>query len=253
MPNDNDQIKPEEGLLDGEQSTPQEEPLEKKPEDHEPPPEHPRFKEIYGKMKNYEREIEAFKIKDSETSEALKIVQAHNKALMEAVTGFEDKFSDINKPDPELDREGYEKWIIDKAKREALRDQGTKPKEEPPPPVKKGKVDMREIEYAGEHEDYYDVINTIREEVQKNPNVSTQIWNSTHPFEAAYKYGKAKQKREAQRKKALDDQGFVEGNNPPPPETKVTLSNEEKRAAKMLGVSEEAYAKQKKFIESKRG
>lgn len=241
----------------GTQEAPPEETQETQVEEkkeHEPGIDSPRWKELYWQKKEGEREIGHLQGKIQEQSDAIQAIQQHNQALMDAMSGFENRFDDLSKPDREVDPDGYEKWLINKAKREAVQEQRqVKPKEEPPqqPQQPKGKVDMREVEFAGSVNDYYEIVNPLVKELQENPSLSAQVWNSTNPFEAAYKYGKAKQRRASAQKQAIVDQGFVEGDSKKTVDQKPTLTKEEKYQARMLGVTEEAYARQKAYIEGR--
>jgi len=53
--------------------------------DNEPPPDHPRFKEIYGKMKEFEKQVEAMKLDKEQNGNMIDALKEHNTKLAEAV------------------------------------------------------------------------------------------------------------------------------------------------------------------------
>lgn len=258
MPNDA-QTELQEGLQNGGQEidTSQNEKKQEKPKQTA----QERIDEIYGKWKGEERErqrlaskIEELVSKDVERDKALETMQAHNKALAETLMGVEDKFDNISKPDREVDPDGYEEWLTKKIKRDL--EKGQKKNAQAPdiqqPQFQPGKTDIREVKFMGEHDDYLEVIADVKAEMQKNPNLVTQIYSTTHPYEAAYEYGLAKRRAAASKQDAINQQGFVEGDNKRQKEVSVELTNEEKHTAKMLNISEKDFAAQKSIIE-KRG
>jgi hypothetical protein len=53
--------------------------------EHEPPIDHPRFKEIYGKMKAFETQVEAFKLDKEQSGNVIDALKEHNTKLAEAI------------------------------------------------------------------------------------------------------------------------------------------------------------------------
>ena len=102
---------------------------------HEPPPDHPRFNEIYGKMKEFERQLD-------EKDQTLSAVIDHNKSLQESMDGLYDKVSVSERPDQIIDPEGYDKWIIEQFERKQK-------KAEPPLEIKPKTSDNKIQEQAG--------------------------------------------------------------------------------------------------------
>lgn len=223
---------------------------EVKPE-HEPPPEHPRFKEIYGKMKHYERELADREEKDRQRDEDLEALRKHNEAMMETLTGVEDKFSEVNKPDRIEDPEAYDNWLIEKAKREFKKEQSTVKKEPEPTPINP-QVDPYEAAMRINHEDYDAIIQTVNQDMAVDPVLRRDIMNKPPEkrYKDAYEYGKKRMEKVNTDRQANLDRGYVEGDTRPVDTTgKRVLSPDEKRVAKLLGVSEEKYLNQVKAIE----
>lgn len=70
------------------------------PRSTEPPTDHPRFKEVYGKMKEYERQLEDLKSKGIDNSSLVKELREHNKRLASAIENMgssKDESSNFNK------------------------------------------------------------------------------------------------------------------------------------------------------------
>lgn len=65
-----------------------------RPEDNEPPPDSPRWKQVYAKMKEFERDREDLKAKLSEKDSVMEEIRKHNAALMSRVEEISNKALD---------------------------------------------------------------------------------------------------------------------------------------------------------------
>jgi hypothetical protein len=166
----------------------------------------------------------------------------------------EDKFAEQSRPDPMEDPDGYDRWILDRAKREIQKDQ--KPTEQPVqanmPPDERLAIQVSAAKDA--YSDYNELVtNELEQEISADPVLRKEVWESPNPAIAAYKYAKKKADSIAQHRSLNLDKGHVEGGGePPPPEPpKVELTDEEKHHADMFGIPHEKFAKQKQFINSR--
>lgn len=220
------------------------------PKEHEPPKDHPRFKEIYGKMKEFERQL-------AEKDETISSIAAHNQQLAESVGKVEDKVMQTERPDPYEDPDAYDAWM----EARVLKKVKPEPEKQPnvPPLQNTQGVDpmvrnayLADIQ-AGIHDDYHDIVNQVMPDIQADPVLRNQIMNSDNPPKEAYKYGQKKLKKAKATKDDTEDQGYVEGGtNPPTPSKKRKLNDQQKRTASALGISEADYLSQLDHIEKSR-
>ncbi len=150
-----------------------------KDEDHEPPADHPRFNQVYGKMKAYERRLE-------ERDKDFEIIREHNRAMEEEIlrlkTNKADK-PDDPEPDPDIDPAAYRKWM--KLQTEKNKEEDRKQREIDKHTIQ---VDMqKEL-----HEDYIDMVKLAERDMAKDKELQKKIWNSDNPAREAYRYGKSK-------------------------------------------------------------
>lgn len=192
-----------------------------------PEPEHPRFKEVWKKLKTIE----------SEKSELEKDIEAMRRHNQEVAARLEElnksKQKEDPAPDPEIDPQGYKKWVeLREAKRE---------KEYAEREVKNAIA--RQIEIQSElHDDYDEVIKIAERDMNRDPEIKKKIWNSENPPKAAYKYGKKKMEEKAkaaedeEKRELNNEKGDVLGGDNPPPDNpkEVSLSDDEKRVARRL-------------------
>ena len=213
------------------------------PEVHEPPPDHPRFNEIYGKMKEFERQL-------SDKDQTIEAMVDHNKSLQESMDGLYDKVSVSERPDAITDPEGHDKWLSDKIKRDIKREQ---PAPEPKPKVVVSRVAEQAETLKGVFPDFDSVANFGNELLTNDPYAKLEIMDSKNPPRALYEYG-LKKKGELSKKRADNiKQASVEGGGTPPTEGgTTTLTSMQERARKGLGISKEDYIKQLDFS-TKRG
>lgn len=236
---------------------------------HEPSVDSPRWNELYWQKKEGERTIgelnkklEDLVAKDVERDNAMLIAQNHQKSLQEALERMEgtisdtaDRIDDMSEPDRDTDPKAHNEWIANKIRRDLEKKDKKRstafqhqpfqfqPQQLQQQQVPPG-VEMQEIEYAAKHEDYYQVIGEVKAEMAQNPQLMEEFKRTSNPYEAAHRYGVARRKALADKRKALEDQAFVEENNQKK-DNKPTLTDAEKYAAKMLNISEEKYLQQK--------
>jgi len=222
-------------------------------------PEHPRFQEVYGKMKGFERNLA-----DKETD--IELLRQHNKKLADSLENVRqrvDKSQEGPKPDPVEQPQEYAAYMelqFDKMKKEeeARRVQD--------------RFNIQVDTQKELHDDYESVVKIAMRDIELDKALRDKIWGSDNPARAAYKYGKdkmkesekesgnngklesdSKDKEKAEKERlAAIEQGKVEGGGNPPVKSKdVKLTDEEKRVARALGVSDKDYAKQREFMEAR--
>jgi len=254
---DNDQQQPPQ---DNQQEPPQtQEPVMEPPE---PPPGHPRFKEVYGKMKHYERQLADAEERDKELDAKYKTLLEHNEKLSESLDVLLDRMDVQQRPDPVSEPEKYEQWIIQRTKRELEKErkQDVKIPDIQPPPspqqplpgVSQEKINRTQFQIAAMEatfDDYADMIALAEKDMGEDSVLRNEIWASQNPPKKAYQYAKQKLERAKQQQQTLNNQTFTEGpsSGQPPPSSNV-LSDEMKHTAARLGISEEAYAKQMEYM-----
>ena len=180
---------PAEGALSSDKA--KEEKVEEPPKRTEPPPEHPRFGKVYGKMKKYERTL-AEKEKDIEA------LREHTFKLDEAMRKLKEDKEDIDipEPDPVVDPDAHKKWREFREHKQEQKYQESARKAE--------LSSFIQIE-SGIHEDYDDVIKIADREMKRNPELAKQVWGSANPARAAYKLGKKTMAEQTKEEKADEE------------------------------------------------
>lgn len=201
----------------------------------EPPPDHPRFKEIYGKMKEYERGI-------AEKDKDILAIKEHNKALQEALDKIEDRDIETARPDPVEKPEEFVKWIEAKVKRDYEKEQRAKAAT---PVTNDPKLNMQIIAASTIYADYNDMVKEVQSDIDNDPILRNQIWGSPNPPIAAYKYGLEKRARNGGEDNARKKQGYVEGGSPHEGDRdRGGLTPDQEKMAARLGIPKDKYKKQ---------
>ena len=244
------------------QTPPAEEPQESPPpaeegapekESHEPPEGSQRWKEIYYRMKEAERQLQ-------EKDQTFEELREHNKRLQDAIEGVRDELSEGKRPDPAEDPEGFAQWMEQKLERKWERQrleqeahaklkQIETPAQQQAPgvdPLRQTQIAQMEATYGRDY--YRAMIALIESDLKADPMLNREIMGDDNPPAAAFDYAQKKLERVRQKKQANQKQGFVEEDSPAPAPTKIQLTEAEKRTAKALGISETDYLKQKEYI-----
>ena len=214
------------------------EPAPVEPKVHEPPPESPRFNEIYGKMKEFERQLDS---KD----ELIDAMSEHNQSLQQRMDGLDDKLSEGTRPDAITDPEGHDKWLEDKIVRNLKREQ-PKPKTEPQP--KTNRIEEQQAVLRENFSDYDGVMHLAKEYIEGDKLAKLAIMDTDNPPRALYEYGLKKKAEIAKQRSDSIAQAGVEGGGTPPSEPVSTaLTEVEKKMAHGLGITEKQYIAQKEY------
>lgn len=211
---------------------------------------HPRFKEVYGKMKNLEREMENTKKMLADKDTSLEAIRKHNEALNKTLEKFEERFDayDVkNKPDPMEDPEGYHAWAYAKAMRDVRKEMDKRDKPPTPPVdnVNNPRLAIQEEVVASMHDDYYEAMEEVKRDMAKDSVLRNEIFGAANPPAKAYKYWQDKKAKADSDKQQKIDQGYVESASYPAGSGgKIKLTAEQERVSKMLGIKTEDYIKQ---------
>ena len=224
---------------------------ERRKDDREdgPPPESPRWKEVYGKWKATERKLE-------ERDKDVEAIREHNRALENRLNQMEATKADRPpepEPDPAVDPDAYKKWHEMKRLQE---------KQEWD---KQRAIDRHEnqVEMQKElHEDYLDMIKLAEREMSADPELKKKIWGSANPPKEAYQHAKRrakemedKEREEASRQKAAKqtetepDNG---GGGASEDKSEAKLSDDEVRVVKNLFPDMKLDDAKKKYIKQKK-
>lgn len=230
------------------EDAPAEETPEETPEPHEPGPEHPRFKDVYGKWKHGERELESRNQELANRDMQIQAILEHNQKLTEAVDAIQGTMHEKEMPDPLENPAGYKEWVKEDLKRDLSNNAPPQlPPHQPQQPQQRPPLLVAEQTIAELHDDYYPTVNKVVEEFQSNPRLYQDIMGAPNPAVAAYNYGK----KAKQRQQNLG-QGYVEGATPAPPTKSVQPTDRDKFISEALGIDVKSYMKQKAFYD-KRG
>ena len=219
-------------------------PAKKNGESDGPPPTHPRFNEVYGKMKAYERKL-------AERDADFEQLREHNRAMAERLEQVErskaDKAEDPA-PDPDVDPAAYRKWVDLQREKDKEEDR------------KARAIDRHNLQVEMQrelHEDYDEVIKIAEREMQKDKEAHKKIWGSDNPAREGYKFGKKikeqrekEEKEEAERLKTRSNMDVEKAgeSGEAPAEEEVKLTDDQKRIIRNLW-PELPYAEaRKKYI-----
>jgi hypothetical protein len=216
-------------------------------DEHEPQPAHPRFKEVYGKMKALERENE-------EKQKDIDALRNHSRQITTRLEEIEKKKADRPAPvapDPIAEPDAHKAWV---ASQDLERQKETDKK------LAQNRIEtLIEVE-AGLHDDYDEVVKIAEREMEKNPDLKKQVFTAGNPARAGYKLGKKIQEEKAKLEKDEIDRkdrikgAHVEGagDNPPPAGTGDKVTDEERRVIKNLWPDLPYEAAKKKYLANRR-
>jgi hypothetical protein len=226
-------------------------------------PREQRIDELYGHVKRLETQL-ADKDKD------LDVLRSHAGKLQRTVESFvseKDKPKEEEPPNPVNDPEAYAAWMEARMKKD--REEAEARTEQKVQQVRNETLleTQRDL-----HDDYDDIVRPVQrlyETGEMSEEIKKRIYEARNPFAAAYRYGKElrtthdqaspehgkeDEKKRAQierERKAAIDQGSVEGAGRGPAderEDENEMSDDEKRVARLMGVSEKDYLKQRKHL-----
>lgn len=216
-----------------------------------PPADHPRFREIYAKMKGLERDLGS-KNKDIES------LKEHNKALRESMDTIEDHFDEANRPDPVDNPVEFADWVQKKTERDIKRNlesnRENKIDTSPATGVSISEdIKTQIIVQESLHDDYGEVVSSVQEEIDNDSALRHEIWSSPNPPAAAYAYGVKRKNSLLKGREDKLSRGYAEGGSAPPPADNGNKPTaEQERMANLLGVPIKNYMKQVEQINKKR-
>jgi len=246
------------------------------PKEHEPPPEHPRFKQIYGKLKASERELERLKGSSEANDRLIQEMRDHNIALQEAVNKLSDTKDETVKRDLKNIHEGllkekrqafeegnYDKLVdIDERLFELKVAMKTKPekvvKEKPAPAAIKidgsKDKDIADFKASAEWFDSDDMMTGAAIEMEKallvkykgSKAYSEVLKEVKSEVEKRFKYESPKDEEEDEMHQSVEGGSNISGKAKP---NSVKMSRDEMEVAAKLGVKPEDFAKQKILME----
>jgi len=228
---------------------PEEEPVvePEQPKKNEPPEGSKRWNEIYYEAKESKRRLAEFEERMAEKDRLIEAAIEHNKSLQESVNEIYEKVSVADRPDPNIDPEGYDRWILERAKR-SLTKQSVPKVEKPVTREKVDKVQQQVAVMRSIYDDFDQVVEFAKDSLGKDPIKKNELVFSDNPPRALYEYGLEQKNALMNKRNKNLDSARVEGGSTPPKENKVILTPEQEHARKMLGISHKDYVKQLEFI-----
>jgi hypothetical protein len=220
---------------------------------HEPAEGSPRWNEIYGKMKQGQRDIDEMRMQLAERDNQLRALIEHNQKLAGAIDTVQSKVHKNEMPDPIADPDGYKNWVKEDVEREIEKKYRSTQQEAAPYGQQVHPVQIMEQAVADAFPDYWEAFGEVNKEMQADPQLKSEILMDRNPPLKLYRYWEGRKRSQTQARQNNLDQGFVEGGTTPPQaHKKRELTDSEKKVANMLGLSPEDYLKQAEVIE-KRG
>lgn len=209
----------------------------------DPGPEHPRFKEVYKKMKRLEEDV-----KD------IDVIRSHNQKLAAKLEELERSRAakEPDEPDPVADPEAHRAWV---KYRDAKKDKEVQDL------LLKERLAMQIDVQKELHSDYVDAVTIAERDAARDADLQKKIWNSENPAKAAYHYGRKKMdeiakadKEEEDRQTRLDQSEVAKPAHPAPKKEEAGLSEDQRRVARRLfndmpaKEADEKYLKQLKAM-----
>lgn len=206
---------------------------------------HPRFQQIYGKMKGFERNLT-----DRDTQ--IKNLIDHNNKLTEAIGSLDSKVAEAKRPDPSENPELYEEWLTEKIMKQ-MKSPAPVKVSAPTPVVTDQKLVMQENAMAAVYDDFYEILGVVGEEMKTNEMLREEIMTHQNPPRKLYTYYQNKLKRDQSNSDDVNERSQTEnGGFATKGNTSGTLSADQKKMAVNLGLSVDVYKKQLDFISKKR-
>jgi hypothetical protein len=253
--------------------------------EHEPPPEHPRFKQVYGQMKQFERDLSFLKEELVKKESLIKEMASHNKNLSEAISkGFDSLVKGKEEETKESQTAKIEKQIseLQEKRRAAVKDEDydlineidgrivdlkidlreikNKPVEKPPPPLPEINAEdiavlkrfVSETEWWNEDPIMRASAIAIEKLLSTDPkwgneSLVERLKEVKRRVEERFNYGK---KPPSMVDKGGESRSFVNIQNG---KLQYKLTPEQKEFARITGCTEEEYAKQLYLIEKAKG
>ncbi|MEX2738586.1 MAG: hypothetical protein Q6356_005900 [Candidatus Wukongarchaeota archaeon] len=214
-----------------------------------------RIDEIYGKYKEEERNRQELEGKFTQLSQNFETLKQHNEALSASMGILEEKVADDKRPDPIADPEAYDEWILEKLERKQKKSSKEKPEKTGATLTPaSGNLQVQEAIEARLHDDYWEVIEKVKGDMDRDLVLRSTIMTDPNPPKKAYEYWQKKMEKEKGETEKHKAQGYVEGaTHGEETSTKGELNEEQKFVADQLGISYEKYAKQLEHIEKSRG
>lgn len=224
------------------------------PGTHEPPEDSKRWKDIYWKMNENQRLLDEEKTR----TESLK---EHNQKLEQRIDAVEGAVSETARPDPVNDPEAYEQWLSNKLERKyeqkererelnQVTQQINQPAQQPRTPgvdpIRSQQIAAMEAEHGAD--EYNSMMMYIQSDMNTDSILRNDILHSNNPPQAAYDYALKKRDQKVKTKAEREKRSFAEDSSPAPAETKMELTDGEKKAAAAMGIPLENYLKQKQYI-----
>lgn len=215
---------------------------------HEPPPNSPRWNEVYNKMKHAQAKVD-------EQAKDIDALRSHSQKLSARLEEIADKKADKGpepRPDPATDPEAYAKWVDLQYK---LKEE--KAEKERVVQRLEDKRDMAEAMF----DDYNEVVKAAERDMERDPALKKTIWSQPNPFIAAYKYADKKRKTMTQEdeekervRKENQDKGHVEGGGAPEGEEEEApeLDEQEQRVIRNLWPELKPEEAKKKYLASRK-
>ena len=188
-------------------------------------------------------------------------LQEHNKKLESRLDAVEGSVSETARPDPVNDPEAYETWLSDRLERKFERERREKeldtvtqqinqPVQQPQTPgvdpIRAQQIAAMEAEHGTD--EYNAMMMYIQTDVNKDSILRNDILTSPNPPQAAYEYALKKRDQKVKIKAEREKRSFAEDGSPAPAETKMELTDGEKKAAEAMGIPLDNYLKQKQYI-----
>lgn len=213
---------------------------------HEPPPDHPRFTEIYGKMKEFQRQLEERKAKEAEDAEVMNALIEHNRQMGEIVDNIQGRVMQTERPDPLIDPEGYDAWIEQRLMSRLNPNKAKLPeRKEPAAPQKQSAERQREIQllendYAKNNPEYTEAKQVMEPILKSDPYLLRTVLSAPNPARELHKqYKQHKNRLDTERKNKLDQAHVEGGGHETGLESNANkLTAVEKKVAQRLGISE---------------
>jgi len=205
-----------------------------------PSPDHPRFKQVYGKLKQRERELDTLK-------SDVELMKQHNSQLSEQMRSQEAAIQAAQQPDEpdiETDPQEWRTWKMnaDQQRMDEL----------------KGDMNRQQLAWQVDimrstHEDYDEKVKTIASKLDTDESLRQEVWNATNPPLAAYKMATKDEAKDLADEENADQMAMTEGGRAKTPKAKGKISDDERRMMRVFNMDEDEWREQRSILNEQRG
>lgn len=205
-----------------------------------PDADHPRFKQIYGQLKQRERELQSLK-------DDVSLMRQHNEKMSEQMRSQDAAMQAAakpNEPDIEEDPAQWRQWKLNED--QIARDE------------MKSEMQSQQLAWQVDilrsmHKDYDEKVKGIAAQLDSDETLREQVWSATNPPLAAYNLASKTESDLSEAENTADQLTVPDGERSVASRPKGKISDDERRMMKVFGMNETEWREQRSILAEERG